>query len=61
MREDGMKEMLSFHLVDQEDTERWRAFLVDLKSRGLLGKALRLITTDGNPALLKALRRSTPS
>jgi putative transposase len=35
MREDGTKEMLSFRLVDQEDTEGWRAFLVDLKSRGL--------------------------
>jgi transposase-like protein len=60
MREDGTKEMLSFRLVDQEDTDSWRAFLVDLKSRGLLGKALRLITTDGNPALLKALKEIYP-
>jgi len=60
MREDGTKEMLSFRLVDQEDTESWRAFLVDLKGRGLLGKALKLITTDGNPALLKALREVYP-
>lgn len=50
MREDGTKEMLSFRLVDQEDTESWRAFLVDLKGRGLQGKALKLITTDGNLA-----------
>ena len=60
MREDGTKEMLSFRLVDQEDTESWRSFLVDLKSRGLLGKTLKLITTDGNPALLKALRDIFP-
>ena len=60
MREDSTKEMLSFRLVDQEDTDSWRAFLVDLKSRGLGGKALRLITTDGNPALLKALKQSYP-
>jgi transposase-like protein len=60
MKEDGTKEMLSFRLVDQEDMESWRAFLVDLKSRGLQGKALRLITTDGNPALLKALKEIYP-
>lgn len=60
MREDGSKEMLSFRLVDQEDTDGWGAFLVDLKSRGLLGKALKLITTDGHPALLKALRQIYP-
>lgn len=60
MREDGGKELLSFRLVDQEDTDSWRAFLVDLKSRGLLGKALKLITTDGNSALLKALKEVYP-
>jgi len=56
LKEDGTKEMLSFRLVDQEDTNNWRAFLADIKSRGLLGKALKLITTDGNPGLLKALK-----
>ena len=55
LEEDGTKEMLSFRLVDGEDTDSWRAFLVDIKSRGLMGKALRLITTDGHPALLKAI------
>jgi putative transposase len=60
MREDGSKEMLSFQLADHEDTDSWRAFLVDLKSRGLNGKSLRLITTDGNPSLLKALKDIYP-
>jgi transposase-like protein len=60
MREDGTKEMLSFRLADQEDTDSWRPFLVDLKSRGLRGEALKLITTDGNPALLKALKDIYP-
>ena len=60
LKEDGTKEMLSFRLVDQEDTDNWRAFLVDLKSRGLGGKALRLITTDGNPGLLKAVKEIYP-
>lgn len=60
LKEDGTKEMLSFRLVDQEDSDNWRAFLLDLKSRGLQGKVLRLITTDGNPALLKAIREIYP-
>ena len=38
----------------------WKGFLVDLKSRGLLGESLKLITTDGHPALLKALREIYP-
>lgn len=57
---DGRREILSFELVDNEDTDNWRGFLVSLKSRGLLGKSLRLITTDGNSGLLKALREIYP-
>jgi putative transposase len=60
MREDGTREMLSFRLVDQEETDSWRGFLVDLKSRGLQGKMLKLITTDGNPGLLKAIKEIYP-
>jgi transposase-like protein len=58
---DGKKEILSFRLADTEDTDSWEAFLIDLKGRGLQGKRLRLITVDGNPALLKALRRIYPA
>jgi len=60
MKEDGTRETLSFRMADYEDVESWRAFLVDLKSRGLQGKALKLITTDGNPALLKAAKEIYP-
>jgi putative transposase len=60
MNEDGRRESLSFQMVDREDVESWRAFLVDLKSRGLQGKNLKLITTDGNPALLKAIKEIYP-
>jgi len=56
----GHKEILSFRMSDVEDFASWRGFLVDLKSRGLLGKRLKLITTDGNPALLKALKEIYP-
>lgn len=54
------KELLSFQLTEVEDTESWRGFLADLKGRGLLGKSLKLIITDGNPGLLKALKGMYP-
>lgn len=54
------KEILSFQLADVEDEASWRGFLADLKGRGLLGKHLKLIVTDGNPALLKAIRSLYP-
>jgi putative transposase len=60
MKEDGRRESLSFQVADQEDIASWRAFLVDLKSRGLHGKNLKLVTTDGNPALLKAIKEIYP-
>ena len=60
MKEDGSRESLSFQMADREDVDSWRAFLVDLKSRGLQGKSLKLITTDGNPALLKAIKEIYP-
>lgn len=55
VKADGTKELLSFALVSEETEEAWRKFVIDLKSRGLNGKMLKLITTDGNPGLLTAL------
>ena len=60
LKEDGAKEILSFRLLDQEGYESWRAFLVDLKSRGFLGRKLKLITTDGQPGLIKAVKEIYP-
>jgi len=60
MTKDGKKEILSFHLVDSESEENWTEFLIDLKNRGLKGKGLRLITTDGNPGLKATLKRLFP-
>lgn len=56
----GRRELLSFQLTEVEDTESWQGFLADLKGRGLLGKSLKLIITDGNPGLLKALKTIYP-
>ena len=60
MTRDGKKELLSFHLVDSESEANWTEFLIDLKNRGLRGKSLRLITTDGNPGLEATLKRLFP-
>ena len=60
MTKEGKKELLSFHLVDTESEDNWTEFLIDLKNRGLKGKGLRLITTDGNPALKATLKRLFP-
>jgi len=60
MTKDGKKELLSFHLVDTESEANWTEFLIDLKNRGLKGKHLHLITTDGNPALKATLKRLFP-
>jgi transposase-like protein len=55
-----LKEILSFQLTDVEDEASWKGFIVDLKGRGLRGKKLKLIVTDGNPALLKAIKQIYP-
>jgi transposase-like protein len=54
------KVLLSFQLADMEDVASWSGFIADLKGRGLLGKHLKLAITDGNPALLKALKTIYP-
>jgi len=55
-----VKDILSFQLAEAEDEASWKGFLADLKGRGLLGKHLKLIITDGNPALLKAVKSYYP-
>ncbi|MFH0872862.1 MAG: transposase [bacterium] len=60
IRADGRKELFSFWLTDLENMPTWQGFLVDLKSRGLKGKASKLIIVDGNPAFLRALRKIYP-
>ena len=54
------KEILTFHLTDVEDITSWKGFLAGFKGRGLLGKKLKIIITDGNPALLKAIKTIYP-
>ena len=54
------KELLSFSAYRSGGHRVLRRFLADLKSRGLLGKNLKLIITDGNAGILKALKGIYP-
>lgn len=57
---EGRKELISFRLVAAESEASWEAFLDDLYRRGLEGKALRLVVTDGSLGLHQALDRVYP-
>jgi putative transposase len=56
----GEKQLLGYRLADTESETEWEAFLNDLYRRGLEGKALRLVITDGNAGLHKALQTVYP-
>ena len=56
----GLREMVSFRQATAESEAQWEAFLRDLYERGLEGKQLRLITTDGCPGLHRALETVYP-
>lgn len=56
----GGRQLISFLLVNSESRESWRSLLEDLWRRGLYGKRLELITTDGNPGLVAALGQIWP-
>lgn len=51
----GARELLGFRQVKAESEAAWAAFLQDLYQRGLVGRALRLVVTDGDPGLQAAL------
>ena len=51
----GRRELISFRQASSESEAQWEAFLGDLYQRGLVGKALRLVSTDGCPGLHRAL------
>lgn len=57
---DGERAMISFRQATAESAGQWEAFLRDLYNRGLEGKQLKLITTDGCPGVIKALETVYP-
>lgn len=52
---EGKREMISFRQAFAESETQWEAFLRDLYDRGLHGKQLLLVVTDGSPGLHRAL------
>jgi putative transposase len=58
--ENGLREIIAFSLGTAESEAQWEAFLDNLYKRGLEGKVLELIVTDGCPGLHKALERVYP-
>ena len=56
----GFRELISFRQVGKESKAKWQAFLEDLRRRGLEGKNLKLITTDGHKGLCSALEEVYP-
>ncbi len=52
---EGQRELLNFRQATSESEAQWLAFLQDLYNRGLEGRQLRLITTDGCLGLHRAL------
>lgn len=54
------RHLISYRVCRSESEAEWEAFLNDLYRRGMEGKALKLIITDGNPGLHEALQTVYP-
>src|ERR1051325_2928336 len=60
VRQDGRRELLSFMRSQGESQGAWEGLLNDLYQRGLRGKHLQLIITDGCPGLAGAIQTIYP-
>lgn len=60
VRADGSRQLLSFMRSQGESEPAWEGFLRDLHRRGLEGKNLALIVTDGCPGLAAAIQTVYP-
>ena len=58
---EGKRELIDFQIVKAEAEDTWYGFLWGLWSRGLRGRFLELIVTDGQAGLVKALGRLWPA
>lgn len=56
----GIKELIDFQVSDSESGPAWEKFLWSLQRRGLVGRTLRLVTTDGNKGLIAAVEQVWP-
>ena len=55
IRQDGTREMIDYTFARSEKEEHWLRFLTNLQHRGLEGRNLQLITTDGCGGLANAI------
>jgi len=60
IKETGERGLISLRIVNTKNEQDCLAFLTDLKQRGLKGENLKLITIDGAPGMLKALKTIYP-
>ena len=56
----GIKELIGFRLENSENAAGWRRLLLSLERRGLTGRKLELIITDGSQGLIEAVDESFP-
>lgn len=57
---EGKRELLAFRLAQRESEREWTLLLEDLRGRGLEGRHLRLVVTDGGQGLIQALEAVFP-
>jgi transposase-like protein len=57
---DGKQELIAFKLAKGETEEEYSSFLNDLYRRGLIGKSLELIISDGSEAIIAACNTVYP-
>ena len=60
VRRNGQRELLAFSRAKSEGQAGWEGLLNDLFQRGLRGKNLQLVITDGCPGLARALETVYP-
>jgi putative transposase len=60
IRRDGRRELLAFTRAKSESQAGWEGLLNDLFQRGLRGKNLQLVISDGCPGLARALETVYP-
>ena len=60
VRRDGSRQLLAFLRSQGESQAAWEGLLQDLYGRGLEGRNLLLIVTDGCPGLAAALQTVYP-
>jgi hypothetical protein len=59
VRRNGTRELLAFTRAKAESQAGWEGLLNDLFRRGLCGKNLQLVITDGCPGLARAIETET--